>query len=260
MAKTKIGSAILYRGPSMLDGSRIIMIATGIKTSSKNAKTGNMIQTWILREDIAPHIAIKSGDDASICGNCRHRGRHDGKRWTSTRTCYVQVHNAPTSIWRAYHRGSYGSRVSTPMQTIAIGTGRKVRIGSYGDPAAVPARVWDMLTTHASGWTGYTHQWAHMSAKRAARMQRYCMASCDTLAERAEAQARGWRTFTVTPDRASVPALDVLCPASAEAGRKSTCAKCGLCKGTASTARKSVSIPAHGSGARAFARALAAQT
>lgn len=50
---------ILYRGPSMLDGSPIVCIATGIEgKASRNGKAGEMVQTWILREDIAPHEAI----------------------------------------------------------------------------------------------------------------------------------------------------------------------------------------------------------
>ncbi len=98
----KTNGYILYRGPSALDGSPIVAIVTGTATRSANAKTGDMLQTWILREDVAPHIAIKTGEDASICGDCPHRGEHDGTRWTKTRSCYVQTHNAPLSVWRAY--------------------------------------------------------------------------------------------------------------------------------------------------------------
>ena len=64
---------VLYRGPSKIDGKPIVMIATGFKTGSGNVKTGAMIQTWILREDVEPHTAQKTGDDESICGNCPHR-------------------------------------------------------------------------------------------------------------------------------------------------------------------------------------------
>ena len=46
---------ILYEGPSELDGSPIVVIAT---FGSKNRKTGkgrkNLIQTWIMRQDVAP--------------------------------------------------------------------------------------------------------------------------------------------------------------------------------------------------------------
>ena len=61
---------ILYRGPSLIDGKPIVVIATGLKRRSKNSKTMDMIQTWILRADINPKDAIYNGEDASISG-CR---------------------------------------------------------------------------------------------------------------------------------------------------------------------------------------------
>ena len=64
---------ILYEGPSMIDGAPIVVIANRIDTDSNNAKTGAMVQTFIMRQDIAPHEATKTGDDASICGDCTHR-------------------------------------------------------------------------------------------------------------------------------------------------------------------------------------------
>jgi hypothetical protein len=42
---------VLYRGPSLLDGSPIVAIAT---IGSTNVKTGPMVQTWILRADMNP--------------------------------------------------------------------------------------------------------------------------------------------------------------------------------------------------------------
>ena len=38
---------------------------------------------------------------------------------------------------------------------------------------------------------------------------------------------------------------EILCPASKEAGRKSTCAKCKLCSGTSSNSKKSIAIVQH---------------
>jgi hypothetical protein len=34
-----------------------------------------------------------------------------------------------------------------------------LRIGSYGDPAAVPTWVWKDLASDVKVMTGYTHQW-----------------------------------------------------------------------------------------------------
>lgn len=55
MMQSKLKSSILYRGPSLLDGQPIVAIAI---VKSDNAKTGNMVQTYILREDIDPNRRI----------------------------------------------------------------------------------------------------------------------------------------------------------------------------------------------------------
>ena len=60
----------IYDGPSRLDGARIIVLMTGLRSASKNTKTGAMLQTWVMRYDAAPHEAQKTGDDASVCGRC----------------------------------------------------------------------------------------------------------------------------------------------------------------------------------------------
>ena len=69
---------ILWEGASQIDGAPIVCIATGLKRKTKNKKLSDsdrkgMIQTWIMRTDIAPHVAIKSGADESVCGGCIHR-------------------------------------------------------------------------------------------------------------------------------------------------------------------------------------------
>ena len=59
---------VLYEGPSRIDGAPVVAIACRIADASSNAKTGAMVQTFIMRQDIAPHEALKTGDDASVCG------------------------------------------------------------------------------------------------------------------------------------------------------------------------------------------------
>ena len=81
----------------MLDGAPIVVIAT---TKSSNRKTGDMVQTWILRSDIKPTEASKAGADASICGDCKHR-------WSLGGACYVNIGQGPGAIFRAYKRGNY---------------------------------------------------------------------------------------------------------------------------------------------------------
>ena len=64
-------SAIIYNGPSLLDGKPIVVIAT---FSNRNKKTGAVVQTYILCRDISPLEASKTGADFTICGNCIMRG------------------------------------------------------------------------------------------------------------------------------------------------------------------------------------------
>ena len=230
----KPNGRIIYQGPSMLDGAPIVVIAVGINVSSKNRKTGNMIQTHILRADIAPTAAVKSGMDSSICGDCKHRGDGTGKG----RTCYVNVGQGPLIVWNAFRAGRY------PIATdrAAIGRGRLVRIGTYGDPAAVPRHVWSELLAESTGHTGYTHQW-----RTRPDLAAYCMASTDNESESIDARLAGWRTFRVAmPGHVARMARESVCPASAEAGKKLTCAECLACHGAASMRRGSIVIQAHG--------------
>ena len=79
----------IYDGPSMLDGQRIVVIVTGIK-GSRNTKTGNMVQTYILRPDMHPLEAVRTGADVSICGDCPARGKDSGYKPVSCLTFHHQ--------------------------------------------------------------------------------------------------------------------------------------------------------------------------
>lgn len=230
---------VIWEGPSAIDGAPLVVIATGIKAASRNAKTGSLIQTWILRADIAPHDAIKTGEDSSICGDCPHRGVVvDGKN--EKRSCYVITHQAPLSAWRCYQRGGYAKLDLDAAR--ALFAGRNVRLGAYGDPAAVPFDVWESVLADSARGTGYTHQWH----KADSRFARYCMASADSAEQAAAAQAMGYRTFRVGTAAEKVARGEFLCPASAEAGKKLSCADCLACGGTRAPNKASVFIPAHG--------------
>ena len=126
--RTKPLGLVLYQGPSTIDGQPIVAIAT-LKTA--NAKTGALIQTWIiLRRHPAP-LAINTGDDASVCGTCPLRGVIlDGRN--VGRACYVQVRNAPYQIWQAYRAGRYPHYV--PREHAKYFRGRKLRLGAMATP------------------------------------------------------------------------------------------------------------------------------
>jgi hypothetical protein len=226
----------VYDGPSLIDGQRIIVLVTGLKKKSSNTKTGDMLQTWILRHDIAPHKALKTGDDASVCGNCPLRPLNHTRSKLYPKSCYVTVFQAPLSTWKA----NKDLPVTEPEKVLEIIDGRKVRRGSYGDPMAVPVSVWQMLD-NGKRPTGYTHQW-----KTGADLSAYVMASVHTLEERVRAKSKGYRTFRIIADVNEIEDGEILCPASKEAGVRTTCEKCGLCSGSKhNDKRKDIAIVAH---------------
>jgi hypothetical protein len=230
----------------MIDGEPIVVIATGFQRRSANPKTGDMIQSWILRRDVNPFVAIHTGADASICGNCPLRGVIDKSKRRSVnrrRACYVSVHQAPLAVYKAYKRGRY--EPFDRQSHIDLFRSRMLRIGSYGDPCAVPYSVWSMLAKVAQGRTGYTHQW------QTARFWRYrylVMASVESLEQSQQAQERGWRTFRTAPAGEQPVSGEFACPASAEQGHRLTCEQCGACDGANGRQhRASVVIQVHGS-------------
>ena len=241
----KIKGFVFYRGPSMIDGKPIVAIATKLHAPSANVKTGHMVQTFILRDDLAPLEALKTGDDASVCGDCKHRPINAKARKAATgeagSMCYVNVGQAPRAVWECLHNGS-GYPELDPYDAAVHLMGKLVRCGSYGDPAAVPFEVWAQMLRLADGHTGYTHQWLTCDQ----RFRSICMASADTPEERAMAKATGWRVFRVRREDEALGEREVMCPASKEAGVKANCAACKACGGLNAKARADIAIIDHG--------------
>lgn len=243
VAKKKATGFVIYRGPSLIDGSPIAVIAL---VKSGNAKTGNMVQTYIIRADVDPREASRTGADFAICGNCPHRGEAvpddpDAKQ-AKRRSCYVLLGQGPLIVYRSMVAGKYVD-VAGHDAIAEIGRGRMVRLGTYGDGAAVPDYIWTSLISDAAGHTAYTHQ-----AGRDIDFDRSrYMVSADTLSAAQAAWAEGRRTFRVVSSVADIQAgREILCPASKEAGARVQCHQCKLCGGD--SAAKSIAIPAHGSG------------
>lgn len=227
----------MWEGPSAWDQSPIVVIVTH---GSGNTKTGDMDQSWVLRRDVHPYHATQTGEDASVCGDCRHRGDADHDR-----SCYVVTQHGPAAIWRAYQRGRY-SNLATPLDSMEIVrriTGRFLRMGAYGDPAMVPFVVWASLLPFLAGWTGYTHRWQDCDPI----FRQFLMASVDTEEDQGIAAAHGWRTFRVRHTGTRLQPEEIVCPASAEAGHRTTCVQCRICAGHLSErSTRSVAIFAHG--------------
>lgn len=233
---------VIYKGPSRVDGSPIVVI---LMVKSANTKTGNMLQTYIIREDVNPLEAVELGLDVSICSNCPARGGivDEITGETTERTCYVNLGQGPLSVYGAYTRGNYPQLSPHHPIIRELVQDRVVRLGTYGDPYAAPVGFWDVLLVGAKSWTGYTHQW-----RIATDLRHLCMASCDSPSDYRLAQETGWRTFRVRLEDAPLFEREIDCPASKQSGYRTTCQDCRLCKGDSIKA-KSVSIPVHGSAA-----------
>lgn len=236
-------NGIIYRGPSLLNGRPIVVVAS---YSERNRKTGGMVQTYILSDEADPVTASRTGADASICGDCPLRGIANTakpKGQADNRACYVTLIHGPATTHRAIRRGVYPNATDAEAQT-AIGFGRSIRIGTYGDPAAVPFHVWEGLTMRAKGWTAYTHQFKSTPDALA-----YAMASVESLDAARHVWSQDGRTFRIVRSVAEVDlSREVICPASAEGGKRTTCAECMLCSGLATKSPKSVAIVVHGNG------------
>lgn len=235
-------SAIIYKGPSLLDGSPIVVVAID---SARNTKTGRMIQTYIMRSDIDPRVANKTGADYAICGACPMRGESTNDpaaKQAKNRACYVLLGQGPTIVWKGLERDYY----PIADDIAAIGEKAMVRIGTYGDGAAVPDYIWRQLISKAKGFTGYSHQ---SKFKKSGFDPALYMVSAESYKQAQSAWRKGFRTFRVVTSPDSIDrSNEILCPASKEMGKRTQCADCGLCAGNTIKA-KSIAIVAHGAGA-----------
>lgn len=246
-------SMIVWRGASLFDGAEVQVVLTGLGARSRNAKTGGMIQASIMRPGSQPSREFGTPREVAVCGACPLRGQRDGDVWRERRVCYAW--------WAAWLLGQHAARYRTAslVEGRIACAGRLLRLGSYGDPAAVPFDVWNELIADVRGWTAYTHAWQTCDP----RFRYLAMASVETRDDYLEAQRRGWRTFRTKIEGTMRYPNEIDCPARAErcdacrsksyqclacADRSLTCEKCRLCNGKSTLARNIV-IDAHGSGA-----------
>ena len=246
------GNLVVYDGPSAYDGSPIVAI---LQRGSDNSKTGSMAQLWILSAESDPITASRTGKDYSVCGNCPHRGNANHNKstgWADNRGCYVNLLHGPLGKYKAYEKGLY-KRAETIGEVGALLQGQGLRLGAYGDPAALPPGLCELLASMAEFTTSYTHgHTVFNDATKIAPVASFSMASADNPQDALKAQSKGFRTFRVIPvkeweekGKGALLSREILCPASNEAGNIVQCNECRLCNGTKSKA-KSIAIVAHG--------------
>jgi hypothetical protein len=290
LRKGKVAGIIMWRGLSAIDGTPIVVVATKFDAASKNDKTGEMVQTYILPDPHAAGIVVNGSTPAkindwlrstgavSICGDCPHAWQQvegSSPAHYEKGACYVLEYKAPAAVLGAIFRASYPEAGGDfPAEWIPmLAAGLAVRLGSYGDPAAADPQPLIDLVSRAKTRTGYTHMWKSkypLARANAEALRPYVMASCDSMEDYAEATRLRYRAFLITPkgrDYSSRSLLSVgahivgamICPASepflALTGRKTTCENCGSCSGTEGKGANhpNVFIPAHGKTASRFA-------
>lgn len=227
-------------------GAPIAVVALFRRGRGINAKTGGVVQTYIVPDipGLSLMAIMRAGLDVSVCGGCPHRYAYDknGVAVPGTRTCYVNLGQGVRSVLKRLHRGGYEDVSSDPGAIAEIGLDRVVRLGTWGDPAAVPADVWAQLLSWSIGHMGYTHQWR--SARLRAPIVDVVMASCETPADVSRALSLGFNgTFRVRAVFEGAPDRAKMCPASEEAGKVATCEQCKRCNGQGGETE----IIAHGS-------------
>lgn len=209
-------------GYTVFENEHIVCVVTGFVRKSRNAKTGPMLQSYILPK-IGPLQARSSGQQSIVCGDCPLQDS----------VCYVEVGKSVQGVWKAWINGRYPT-----LTDFSALNGKRLRIGSWGDPAFVPVAVWKALVD-ATGQrnTGYTHQWRKATARGLVDL---VMASCDSAEEQMQATKMGWRTFRVIGKGHATFRDEIICPAES---RGLTCHSCRLCNGKGMA--KSIAITIH---------------
>jgi len=209
----------------------VVVLASGFTKPSANAKTGPMIQIWILNKAENPMESVLSGSDSNNCLNCFFRPAlfHDALQQglipQGSKRCYVNKSKAPRSLWVKFTKGGY-----TALPSIELFRHKSVRFGAYGEPVLIPLEIVASIVDVAKMHTGYTHDWRNPLRSG---YKRFFMASTME-SDYAEAKRLGWRAFSVATQSNGA---DSLCPAShefraAHPGRKPIqCIDCGLCSG-----------------------------
>ena len=151
-------------------------------------------------------------------------GREPVRRLEEEGVRHVVVGQAPTSVWNAYQRGAY--RRLTPKQASHLFAGMILRIGAYGDPAAVPLKVWETILSRVSRWTAYTRQWRAGFA-----LSHIAMASVESDGDAKAAIAMGYRVYRIVRPGTPLTSGYRWCPARANGWPRVTCASCGVCNG-----------------------------
>jgi len=212
---TKRPSALVVTYPSFY------LVFTALSGSS-NRKTGDMVQTYLLdRETLTSEPKVFGAK----CVEC-----------PMVNKCYVS--RDKMSVRKALARLLGEERTSyahaTLDQVLPLLSGRKVRLGTYGDPSALPLDDLKAIVSACEGHTGYTHFWASIDTEYSAHL----MASVEDATGELLAQGLGYRTFRVITKEDTERSVSSVAVECLNTSSGLTCAECLLCSGTEGKGRK----------------------
>tara|TARA_R110000803_G_scaffold191759_1_gene254455 strand:- start:682 stop:1392 length:711 start_codon:yes stop_codon:yes gene_type:complete len=224
-----------------------IFVVSKSKTTNKKISDGKpLVQTYTFSRDQYNLATTSKGFgmkrffalDGSNCMDCKFSGNQgSGGCYTHKFNQYVGFLSMLRSIKLDQLTPVTSDKVS---EIIELSRDTYVRFGTYGEPSLMPLSIIKSMTESASSWTGYTHQ---HDKEFAQGYKDYFMASTHTEEESDNRSADGWRSFIALDNGSDADAIS--CPASAEAGFVSNCAKCSLCSGAKGKGKKNVKILLH---------------
>ena len=215
---------ILRIGPSDLTNDTIATIAI---FNSTNRKTGDMVQIYYLPTNEPPTEAVKTGADASVCGDCKLRPLLAKEK--NIKPCYVKKFHGPSAVYRSFKARRYPHLNKMKPRlwpgVLHLLATKPIRLGARGDPACDLETI-PILTQYK--WTGYTHQW-----RSNPQLKDVLMASVDSIAEYHEAKKQGWRCYRhISTSEMLDSELQCLFYT-----HDKTCKECKLCNGNKSKAK-----------------------
>ena len=137
LPKSKRPSTVAFWKGEGLDGAPIVAILTGLVLKSSNRKTGEMAQSYIVRQDMSPMDASRLGLDVSVCGTCDLRKNLVAKILAETgerkAKCYVNV-GWLTKMWTGWYTGQVVWMDPVEVGKLLAYLSLPLRQGAYGDP------------------------------------------------------------------------------------------------------------------------------
>lgn len=210
----------------------VVLVLTNIKGGSQNEKTGDMVQSWVFdRNKLTDRVFGAKCSECPMVSECyvmKGRGAHNAVRRATLKALGLL-------------EGNTSYKVVSLSEVLPMLSGRPLRLGSYGDPSAIPLDDMRALVEAADGHTGYTHFWRSSDPA----YSQFLMASVEDLAGEMLAQSLGYRTYRVLRKHETqheVSERSILC---LEKSAGLSCADCLVCCGTSKPRAKNIYIYEH---------------